>query len=214
MPLKTFVKASTITNLSDARFFSAFPVQWMSFPCNPISKQYIPPQQIQELIGWLQGPNYCLEVAGLSPDAIASLLQEVEVQGIEVEGIEELAEELNADYTIFRRVYINKNTTKEELAQLLEAKPKTDYFIFDFQLNEISFTRLVAEEIKITKADIELLAKQQAVLLAIDIEANQIEQFLTWKVSGIDVQGGEEEKVGLRSFDDIQDIMEELDQWD
>ena len=38
MPLRTQILASQINNLSDARYFAAYPVDWMSFVGNPECK--------------------------------------------------------------------------------------------------------------------------------------------------------------------------------
>ena len=214
MPLKTFFKASSITNLSDARYFAAFPADWMSFHCNPVSSKYVPHSQIKEMIGWLQGPDYCLEVAGLDHAVIAKLLQELKVEGLEVEPVQRLSEELLNDYTIFRRLMVTKASTKKDIQELgRQLLDETDIFILDFQLNGLSFSQLINGELSLSVEDVNSLARQAPILIDIDFSATDVTDILTMDIKGINLAGGEEEKVGLRSFDDVQDIMDALDEW-
>lgn len=214
MPLKTFVKASAITNLSDARYFSAFPVNWMSFQCNPISQKFVPHNTIIELIGWLEGPDFCLEVAGLDSDHIKKLLQEIKVQGIEYEAGQPTMQAVADNYIVFRRLYLDKHTTKESLNNMLSFADNTDIFILDFQLNQLTFSQLANNQLFISVDEISELSEDYELLLAIDCNETEVKQILNWQLKGLDFRGGEEEKVGIRSFDDIQDIMDVLDEWE
>ena len=211
MPLKTFVKASAITNLSDARYFSAFPVNWMSFQCNPVSKKYVPHNTIQEMAGWLEGPEFCLEVAGLDSETIAQLLQEVDVQGVEYESGQVIPDAVAEKYTIFQRIYIDKLSSVESLTR--QISNETDYIILDFQLNQLSLSQLQNNDLNISVADLNKLANNNAILISMDFRQKDIDELLKWNTDGLDIQGGEEEKVGLRSFEDIQDVMDSLDEW-
>lgn len=209
MPLKTFVKASSVTNLSDARYFSAYPVDWLSYQCNPISKKYVDKNTIHAFLGWVSGPKCCLEVSGLQQDAIERLLSEISADGLELDS----SQQFNAngkELTIFRRLYLSPASSFESLQQeITSLKNSTDYFILDFTLNQISLADDFIKALKLNQ-----LCDQYSILLDATIDSKRVNSFLELGIYGLNIQSGEEQKVGLRSFDDIQDLMEELDEWE
>lgn len=209
MPLKTFVKASSITNLSDARYFSAYPVDWLSYQCNPISKKYADNNTIHAFLGWVSGPKCCLEVSGLSNDKINALLSNISADGLEMDSAQQF-DFSEKELTIFRRLYItpasNFESLEQEMASLQES---TDYFVLDFTLNQVSLTDDFIKTLALNQ-----LCDKFSILLDATIEPQKVSSFLELGIHGLNIQSGEEQQVGLRSFDDIQDLMEELDEWE
>ncbi len=55
--LKTLVKASNITNLTDARYFSALEVEWLGYHLEKGAETYIEPQNIIAIKEWVEGPK-------------------------------------------------------------------------------------------------------------------------------------------------------------
>ena len=54
--LKIKVKASQITNLTDARYFAAKEVEWLSFDFTEGSSTYIDPMKARAMFDWVEGP--------------------------------------------------------------------------------------------------------------------------------------------------------------
>jgi phosphoribosylanthranilate isomerase len=72
MSLKTTVKVSGINNLSDARYCAGMGAAMLGFDCNPASANYLPPEKVREIAGWVAGVELVGEVAGPSlPDRLA-----------------------------------------------------------------------------------------------------------------------------------------------
>lgn len=69
MPLKTTVKVSHISNLSDARYCAGMGVQMLGFQVIPGSEHYMPPERFQDIRGWISGPSIIAELYGLSTRA-------------------------------------------------------------------------------------------------------------------------------------------------
>lgn len=65
MPLKTLVKVGSITNLSDARYCAGMGVDLLGFRVIEGQVNYLPPEQFQEIRGWVAGPQVVAEVFGL-----------------------------------------------------------------------------------------------------------------------------------------------------
>lgn len=76
MPLKTLVKVSKISNLSDARYCSGMGVEMLGFRVIAGNEEYMPAERFQDIRGWISGPKVIAELYGLShADEIAFVLK-------------------------------------------------------------------------------------------------------------------------------------------
>lgn len=76
MSLKTIVKVSHVSNLSDARYCAGMGVEMLGFRVIPGADRYISPEVYQEIRGWISGPDIVAELYGLSDIAqIATVMQ-------------------------------------------------------------------------------------------------------------------------------------------
>jgi phosphoribosylanthranilate isomerase len=66
MPLKTLVKVSKISNLSDARYCAGMGVEMLGFRVIPGKEDYINPELFQDIRGWISGPKVIAELYGVS----------------------------------------------------------------------------------------------------------------------------------------------------
>lgn len=66
MSLKTIVKVSHISNLSDARYCAGMGVAMLGVSAVPSAKNYMTPQAFQDIRGWIAGPKIIAELYGLS----------------------------------------------------------------------------------------------------------------------------------------------------
>lgn len=204
------VKISSVNNLSDARYFAAFPSDWIGFDCHPISSKFIDNSAIHEIMNWLHGPKFYLNVEGLSQENIFQLVSNLQVEGLELSAHEN-SSYLKDDYTIFKRILIDMQTSTEKIVDMCQkVLPACDYIVLDFRTNNISFSELGLHS-KIDEIALKRISKEFPIFIDIVFDENETNQILETKISGIDILSGEEEKAGLRSFEDIQDIMESLE---
>ena len=76
MPLKTFVKVGSITNLSDARYCAGMGVDMLGFRTVEGQENYIRPAQFQEIRGWINGPLVVAEVYGIrNPNELTEIVE-------------------------------------------------------------------------------------------------------------------------------------------
>jgi phosphoribosylanthranilate isomerase len=66
MSLKTIVKVSHISNLSDARYCAGMGVELLGFQVTPGSENFMSVQVFQDIRGWISGPRIIAEVYGLA----------------------------------------------------------------------------------------------------------------------------------------------------
>jgi len=91
MPLKTFVKVGSITNLSDARYCAGMMVDMLGFRSVEGQESYIKPAQFQEIRGWISGPLVVAEVYGLSnANELTTILENYKPDYVEM-GLRELS---------------------------------------------------------------------------------------------------------------------------
>ena len=91
MALRTFVKVSTISNLSDARYCAGMGVDLLGFCTIKGRDHYMDPAHFQEIRGWVTGPKIVAEVYGLKEaDQIQRILEDYKPDYLEM-GINEVS---------------------------------------------------------------------------------------------------------------------------
>jgi len=176
--LKTKVIADNILNLTDARYFAALGVDYLSFKIEHISFD-----KIVEIKNWVEGVQILLDVNNsISPSMMESIIQ-LEPAGF-VSSDLELVKQLENDFIdelVFLRadsLDLYKNTIVEGLSSfedLISSPGSTTYIKGKY--SQESLNRI--------------------------IESNNI--------TGIVVEGGQEEKVGLKNFEELDKIFECLE---
>jgi len=82
--LKTRVKASQITNLTDARYFAAWEVEWLGFNFDKGSENYIQPQVMKAIKEWVEGPKMVGEFSFSSAEDIRIAKEMLELDMVQV----------------------------------------------------------------------------------------------------------------------------------
>jgi len=203
MALSTKIIATEINNLSDARYFSAFPVDWLTFVCNPSSTKTLSVERIQEIVTWIEGPKIALDVRGCSQQTVEQLFSSFAANGIIVDATQQLSAEIREQVDVFTTIYLTAINTLERLEVSLATLTIGDSLILDFSLNDVDLEQLFHPRFKHLVSDFDVYVQAP-------LNVKDVSRFLELNLSGLALQSGHEEKVGIRSFDDVQDLMEEL----
>ncbi len=209
--LKTNIKASSIGNLSDARYFAAVEVQWLGFALSPSDEAYLAPHLAKVMKEWIEGPKLIGEFALEDSTTIAAQVTDIGLDAIQVPIFATLDLTL-IHVPVFRTIVIERHTQAADLHQFLETfKSETTYFILDFSKNNITWQDLMLYE----QLNIELLQRvcqQYKIWLQIDCLPKELNSILqAVQPFGLCVRGGEEESVGIKSFDVLQDWFDVLE---
>jgi phosphoribosylanthranilate isomerase len=194
MALKTLVKVGKITNLSDARYCSGMGVDMLGFRVMESDANYLRPETFKEFRGWFSGPAVVAEAYGLP--------SEMELRGI--------LENYQPDYIELPVMDFDKisNTavplilsghTQELLSRLEEItnhKSRIRYLLLTAEGSE--------QEIKKLANHFELLVTLSRADAIDDLTHNR-------QVSGIALQGTEEERPGLKNYGLLADVLEKLE---
>lgn len=210
--LKTKVKASQVTNLTDGRYFAAWEVEWIGFNFELGADNYIEPKKMKEIREWLEGPKFVGEFGLATAEMIRQTAEFLALDCVQINHFTdvETAKAL-ADIPLIKAVLILKDTDNANLLTTLKAfETHVQAFLIDFTKSGISWSEIKAG----TYLDFDVLKQACAnfnVILSVDLTPENLEEVQTiLNPYGLNVTGGEEEKVGYKSFDDIDEIIEAL----
>lgn len=192
------IKASRITNLTDARYFAAKEVDFLGFNLEEGTEGYLDPMYMKAIREWVAGPKIVGEFSRSSPPYVREAaaffgLDAVQVttdfisQLADLEGLDIILEVRENDQRFFR-----------------DAAPFVSFFLM--KMNSGSQGSL-PEQIQFLKN----ICAEYPVLLQTDAAAKQLSAILeVIQPAGLSLVGGEEELVGVKSFDEIEAIFEAL----
>jgi phosphoribosylanthranilate isomerase len=212
---KIIIKASEIGNLTDARYFSAWGVDWLGFSLDTENPAYIGPTQISAMREWLSGPGI---VAEMGPFSEAELLQQaVEILKPDALQIGQFTA-LQAVKTLGGSLTIIKEQIPDSLDQLADLEFEwrewagtADFFLLNLEKNGFSWTTLKNDPKKMST--LKNLCANFQVMLSLDFQSEELSQIIdSLKPYGLAVKGGEEEKVGMKSFDELDAFFETFEE--
>lgn len=207
--LKTKVKASRITNLTDARYFSAWEVAYIGFNLEEGNDSYIPPVNVKAMKEWLEGPQFVGEFGSfVDVQAVINLVSALGLNAVQVgtlcgkDTIQTLHEK---GIPVIKEITWNESSTWEGIEKEYDGlAPFVEFFLIDFSQNNIVIDDM--------KKQITHICQLHPTLIDAHIEGADAETFLeNTQAFGLAIKGGDEEKVGYKSFDDLDDIFEALE---
>mgnify|MGYP001186325239 CR=1 FL=1 len=193
--LQTKVKISKVNNLTDARYFAAMGADFLGFCCNTGTEMYCSPQRIKEITEWVEGPQFVLEFDGWQHESdIKSLLTSTSGHAVHFGAFATYSGDFGVP--VFKD-FILENVEDADLNGVT----------FPVVRSEKKYTQLSEKEIN----KLNTLTKSQNYFLDIGFEAEGLLEILDKiPVYGIILRGGEEEKVGVKSFEELDKIFEFL----
>lgn len=211
--LKIKVKASQITNLTDARYFAAKEVEWLSFNFTEGSENYIDPMKAKAMFEWVHGPHIVAEFEDFSAADINFYTEGYQLSHVQI-GMNMTVDEvfeLTAP-SIIKEINVEASSNAEILRGLMRPfATSIEAFQLNFERNGMDFLSLKNADSKLTFGDLKVLCSEFKIILTIDFQTIMLNELLSLNLYGLSLQGGEEEKVGVKSFDELDDILEKLE---
>ncbi|MCX6217520.1 N-(5'-phosphoribosyl)anthranilate isomerase [Spirosoma sp.] len=210
MALKTLVKISNVTNLSDARYCAGMGVDMLGFSMDADSPDYVDPKKFAEIRGWVAGVQIVGETTSTDPEIIEELLSAYQPDLLQV------------DEAALLPYLSTLTTTEDELRFILRID--VAQVTFD-QLDTILQTGAANADYVLLESngpmhlddDVKQLLKRQAsrypILLGTGISVENVHQLLDdLSVKGIALSGGVEEQPGNKEFGELMDILEAIEE--
>lgn len=211
--LKTQVKASSITNLTDARYFAAWEVKWLGFNLDTHDDNYIQPVVMKAIKEWVDGVEVVGEFGMQSAEEILAAANLLELDVVQVGPFVELSTvELLSDLTVIKEIIIETTTAEIEIATVIQDfAPFCQYMIIDFEKNGITYQDL-KDGTSISLDFLSAICKKNEIILSIDCPSEELNELLeNIQPAGLRVKGGEEEQVGMKSYDELDDFFEAIE---
>ncbi len=197
--------AHGITHLTDARYFAAWHPDYLCFPVGPGG---IAPEYFTAIREWVEGP-VC--VAELSAKAGAENIQAV----LDIPNLTHIMLDYGTDNNLFIQQSLQPITRLPvagyhavlDVADHLAEVP--DPVVLDFTDGGITWSDLV-EGHPFSVGLLKELIGERKVYVRIDLAPDEVMEARDM-VYGLALRGSSEEKVGYKSFDDIDGILEVLE---
>lgn len=212
--LKIKVLAAPITNLTDARYFAAREVEWLGFDLDPISEDFIEPRAMSAIREWVNG----VKIMGIFHLAEAYEIRET-LEKFALDAVllgmaipVETVIDLQAPIAVFKEIVIEETTISLELEALLASwQPFTNGFVLNFTKNDISWA-MINNGYPLSVDFLTKLCDKFSIVLSVDLQAEMLNNMLKLlHLYGLCVKGGTEERVGYKSFDELDEIFDLLE---
>jgi phosphoribosylanthranilate isomerase len=207
--LNLSVKASQITNLTDARYFAAREVEWIGFNLDTGSENSVPPQQISAIKEWVEGPKIVGEFGLQSTDEIKAIAEYLELDAIQL-GLFADTEAIHKalDIPILKEIIVENENLAGVQALIESLSSIVEVFIIDLVKNNITWSDLSSN----TKDLLKTLCGKYKILFNINLSMKDFPFFIEQiNPYGLVLLGDEEEKVGYKSFDELDEILDFLE---
>jgi len=182
MPLKTIVKASAITNLSDARYCAGMGVDFLGFQVSPGHPDYIPLDLYRDIRGWVTGPKFVAEIPDGDIIDTDTLIADYAPDFLELDVTSYMLLKKTPALPIILRVDQSNIAT-------------VDWSIVAYAvIDDLRVEHGVANKI--------LVRIQDGTLIPSILE----------KGLGIEIRGSQEVRPGYKDFTSLADILEQLDE--
>jgi phosphoribosylanthranilate isomerase len=202
MALKTKVKINRITNLTDARYCSGMFVDILGFSLEEGTPHYVSPNQFQEITGWISGADYAAEFTESDAYIIERKLADYPgINWIESNDLDTLIQLKNLGKKLIYRV------SMEGIESIVQQIELLNQYQITLHITSIESILTIDNEVFIK----ELISKISLFLgFGINPEnASSLSEIPG--LAGLALDGGDEIKPGLRDFDQLASILENLE---
>lgn len=198
MALQTLVKVSNITNLSDARYCAGMGVELVGFVMDKFSDDYMPAEKLKEIQSWLAGVQIVGETQSSDYDEIATLLQTYEIDILQIADPALLPKITALGKPIILKLDADSAYMEDYLKLynsfvsyfLIDGQEMTEFFLY--HLKEYAF--------------------DNPVILGFGVTTDNIQQMLAeTHIKGIALKGSHEIRPGYKDYDELSDILEQLE---
>lgn len=208
MANQTKVKICGITNLEDARFASGAMVDYLGFIFTESSPRYIDPEKAGAIVNWVEGPEKVGVFMNQPLDDVNVLAKFSGIDLVQLHGNETIEYCQLIEKPIIKVIHVGESSTKKEIeTQVALYSEVADYLLFDTKANgkfggtgktfDWSLLNEIADDIPF--------------FLAGGLNPENVSQAIeTVQPFAVDLNSGVEEEPGLKDFEKIEQLMENL----
>ncbi len=195
MSLKTLVKVSNITNLSDARYCAGMGVEMIGFVMDKHSADFISPEKMKEIKSWVAGVLVVGETQSTDYEEVKTFIETYEIDILQISAVSLLPQIVD----LGKRIILKLNFENDYFEDYLELYSQfVEFFLVDG--GELSdFARYTLRE----------YTSKYPIVLDFGITADTINELLDeMSLHGIALKGTNELRPGSKDYDELRDILE------
>lgn len=183
--------ATDIANLTDARYFAAWGVEGMAYNIDASTENALSPSQLKEIVDWVEGPSTFIKMEGLEvPENLSEVSESIGIQNIIVGPYID-----TSALTNYAKVY--------RICSLEDGWQDNDHLVLVMSSKIDSINESQVDKIK------EITNGKEVYLDAVFTSAD-LGRIKELGFAGIILKGGAEEKVGFKSYDELDEILETI----
>lgn len=204
MALKTFVKISDVSNLSDARYCAGMGVDMLGFRLDPDDPQSVNPEKFAQIAEWVAGVTFAGEFYQSDSDVIIETIKNYDLDYIQINPLDFTRDIISLKIPIIIEFQLNNHSSYEGFRDFMERSVHdVAYFLFTAPSDAIAQKNM----------DIVLrLAADFPVLLGCGVHAHNVTGIAeNSPVKGIALKGGAEIKPGFKDYDELAEILEAIE---
>lgn len=201
MSFLTNIKLGNITNLSDARYAAAADATYIGFCFDPENENYITPLKAKDIIDWVTGSSVVAEFGNQTLEEIRDISELLDIDVIEVNNQLLPDDLLGLGKAIIKKIDVNRFNAEQLQTEIAAYQKVADAF----HLYASGVTASFDTDQLIT------LCSNEKIIWGLEINLENILDIInTYKPFAISVSGGQEERVGIKDFDELNDLLEKI----
>ena len=195
MALKTLVKVSNITNLSDARYCAGMGVEMIGFVMDKHAIDYISPEKMKEIKSWVAGVLTVGETQSDDYEEVKGFVQAYEIDVLQISDASLLPHIADLGKPIILKLDFDSVYFEEYLERYAQF---VEFFLVDG--GELS---------DFAKYTLKKYAYNYPIVLDFGITADNVNELLEeMNLHGIALKGSNEIRPGSKDYDELRDILE------
>ena len=201
MSLSTFVKISTISNLSDARYCAGMGVDMLGFCFNPSNPEAISPELFLEIKNWVAGVRFVGEFGDLSAEEIIDIQKQMPLDFIEISDLDQVEKIGLLGKPL---IYSMELTTDNDVSSLASTFSYLDELVDYVVLNckNPDLFNAINQAASFYHGRLKLI-------LAFNLNVDSLDSIKGY--AGIQLTGTAEEKPGQKDYNEVMDMLEALE---
>lgn len=199
MSLKTLVKVSNITNLSDARYCAGMGVEMIGFVMDKFSVDYTSPEKMKEIKSWVAGVKIVGETQSADYEEVKALVEAYEIDFLQISEAVLLPQIVDLGKPIILKLEFESAHFEDYLERYSQF---VEFFLVgggDFS----DFARYTLKEYTFN----------YSIVLDFGITSENVNELLDeMQIKGIALKGSNEIRPGYKDYDELSEILEVLEE--
>ena len=211
MTLTTNLKFGEVTNLSDARFAAGSQAKFIGFSLDPESENYVEHNDLNEILGWIDGIGLVGEFGQQDFDEISQAIKNYKLDYVQLNEATHFFSLSKLKAQIIQNLDLAQFRDREELEYFIEDSYRNiTYYMFSIYDEEDMENLMNNSDFKKKVKD---LTADLNVILNFPFDAENIVDLVKeFKPFAVNIYAGGEERPGYKDFDELIEMVESLDE--